>query len=184
MSKQFTYDVFKWSDRGWIGNAIALPYLMVMFAASLAIKARVMVDLGTCTGNSAEVFAEVAELTSGIVYTVDIHNSEEHENFRKAREKLAGKKVIFIKGDSIEVGKAWDKGDIDVLFCDTDHSYERVYGELEVWGRYNPKIIFIHDTLGFEGNTDAPYNASKDYAEKNGKKFLNLIFPHGLGIIW
>jgi len=117
-------------------------------------------------------------LTDGILYSIDLY--PDRDPVKSTIERLRGeRRIVFIKGDSVEVGKGWDKGDIDVLLCDSNHSYRHVLNELITWG----KVIFVHDTLRPEGGTGPPYDASKEYAERNGRKFLNLDFKHGLGLI-
>ena len=151
---------------------------------TLVLKAKIVVELGTGSGWVGERVLEALEVTNGLYYTIDLHPNQ--EPVKSAVQKLLAKhptRCIFIPGDSIEVGRAWDKGNIDVLICDSDHSYDRVFGELNTWAKFNPKVCFIHDTFDVNNQLGPPYHAAKDYAEKNGKLFFNYSFPHGLGVI-
>jgi len=153
------------------------PYLNILYITAVALNAKTIVELGTEFGRSAEAFAKAVEITGGRVYSIDIKDCLE------ARNKLKESRVTFIKGDSIECERSWDKGNIDVLFCDSDHSFERVYGELTAWSKWHPKLIFIHDTLFPDGSLGPPYEAALEFSKKMGKKFLNFTFTHGLGVI-
>lgn len=152
-------------------------HINILYITAVALDAKTIVELGTGTGDSGEAFGEAIEITGGRVYSVDIAECLE------AKNRLKGHRITFIGADSIECGRTWDKGDIDVLLCDSDHSFKRVYGELTVWSKWHPKIIFIHDTLSPDCKITPPYNAALEFSKKAGKKFLNFSFPHGLGVI-
>lgn len=165
-------------------------YYDILHDSVLAIDAKVIIDLGTFMGLSAEAFAKAADKTGGKVYTVDIAAADDpirKEAYNLSRERLGMRdNVELIQGDSIAVGEQWDKGDVDLVFCDSDHSYERVAGELMIWGGYNPKVFFIHDTVKSEGSYGYPFCAMRDYAEKMNKPFFNFdlrVFNPGLGVI-
>jgi len=156
-------------------------HLNILYAATLAMRAKVVVELGTGFGHSALAFSDALKLTGGTLYTIDKDYDEGMVAYAKKYLKERDN-IVMITSDSIEAANNWNKP-IDILFCDSDHSYNHVYGELVAWERFNPKIIFIHDTLSREGEKADPYFAAKDYAEKRGKKFVNLGIPLGLGII-
>ena len=157
-------------------------YSYVTFAfisTTLALKAKKVVELGTGQGYSGGCFATALRLTGGKLYSVDINAKNDVYEILKDYKDI----IHYIVDDSIKAGEKWDKGDIDILYCDSDHSYNRVLGELETWGRFNPKVVFIHDTLSRAGEKVAPYHAGTDYAKKYGKTFFNFSVPHGLGVI-
>lgn len=71
----------------------------------------------------------------------------------------------------------------DIIFIDTDHTYEQMTEELRLWGRIaGPNTIWLfHDTYMF-----GPYNhmtdAIKEYASENGLVYKDLAtHSHGLG---
>lgn len=148
-------------------------------STTMALKAKKVVELGTGQGYSGGCFAIALRLTGGKLYSVDINAKNDVYEILKDYKDI----IEYIVDDSIKAGEKWDKGDIDILFCDSDHSYGRVIGELETWGRFNPKIIFIHDTLNVAKEIVDPYRAGTDYAEKHGKTFFNFPVPYGLGVI-
>jgi len=163
-----------------------MEHLGPMFYISLLTRAKVMVELGTGHGDATSMFNEVAKITDGMVYTIDISSEV------LGRERLKNEpRVVFILSDSIKATESWDKGDIDVLYCDSDHSYERVYGELMAWEKFHPKVVFVHDPLLPDRaeppqNWDTPtfpYFAMRDYCKKSGRVFFCFNFPQGLGLI-
>jgi len=148
---------------------------------TLAVKAKVVVELGTGVGYSTDAFLTALRLTDGILYSVDINLGEP---IKGTIERLKGEtRVVFILGDSREVGKNWDKGNIDLLLCDSDHHPLHVLAELEIWGKFNPKLILIHDTLNSDGQWGHLYKIVKEYTESKGRIFYNLDIPYGLGVI-
>lgn len=163
-------------------------YHRILYNSVLATNAQVIIDLGTFYGSSAEALARAADKTGGKVYTIDICGEDDFRGdafyVRKAKEKLQGRaNVEFIKGDSIVVAENWDKGDVDIVFCDTDHCYERVVGELRAWGKHNPKVFLIHDIWDAGPVQGPPYRAMKDYAEEKGKQFFSIGDDQGLGVV-
>lgn len=154
----------------------------VYFTTALALKAKVVVELGTGIGHSTESFLPALRLTDGRLYSVDVypHGPGGPLMVKQTIQRLRGEsRVTFISGDSVEVGKGWDKGDIDVLLCDTHNTGP----ELEVWGRFNPKVIFVHDTLTANKEIGDTYHVAKAYAQRHGRVFFNLCIPFGLGVI-
>lgn len=165
-----------------------------LFIATVLLKAKTVIELGTGPGASLETFIKAVKLTNGRVYTWDI-NPEYEKQFRN-RRVIPGdpanslptnyeKYVTFNIGDSRPAGRKWNKGDIDVLYCDSNHGYPHVQEELEVWGQFNPKIIFLHDTggPGTKMVIGHPIRAAMEYAKKKGRTFFNLLTHHGMGVI-
>ena len=81
----------------------SFTYPYILYSSALAIKAKIMVELGTGTGMSTEALTEVAKITDGLLYSIDIAKCEE------TRNRLQNKHLVFLMGDSIEIGKQWDK---------------------------------------------------------------------------
>lgn len=172
----------------------------ILYMVTKALNAKIVVELGTGTGVSCRGFISALKETDGILYSIDIALSKSYPKHyvcmdeptrnvvRKTVEKLSklGNPVVFISEDSIQAGKDWNKGDIDILYCDSEHTYEHVLNELETWSKHNPRIVLIDDTLNVgekAGWINKPYKAAQDFARKNRKKFVNLNFLRGTGII-
>lgn len=169
----------------------SFPYLNIMYPMALKSKARLIVELGTGRGLGVEMFSDVCKLTGGTVFTIDIEDTQKewqvllkNIDLYNRWERLKSKgNIVFIRGDSVEVGLNWTKGNIDVLFCDSDHSYEHLVNELKIWSTYKPKLIFVHDTLTQQGKLTETNQASVDFASQEGKEYFNFFIPHGLGVI-
>ncbi len=71
----------------------------------------------------------------------------------------------------------------DVIFIDTDHTYEQMKAELEIWGRFAKEstVWLFHDTwMNHEYNNMT--DAIKEYALANGLVYKDLTLDsHGLG---
>lgn len=107
----------------------------------------VVLELGSREGASTAALLSGVEARGGQVWSVDIDPS-----CAKAWE---GHPLwSFVCCDSCDVEKMKSKGlpeQIDVLFIDSDHTYERVKKELETWApRVRPGgMILMHDTESF-----------------------------------
>lgn len=163
-----------------VGNS---PLRLIFFFTALALKAKTVVELGTGTGESAGAFLSALELTGGTLYSVDLYpeRKDQAETLRKFKDNS---RFVFIHSDSVEAGKKWDKGEIDVLYCDVHESRGHSLNELRVWGRFKPKVVFVHDIFSdVHGTDEPPYYACEDYARETGKKFIPILtVPQGLGV--
>lgn len=163
---------------------LAHPYREIIVQITKALNAQTVAELGTDIGLSCSYFVKALKETGGRLFSVDLHDSPFHgPRIKETVRRHAGDPVTFIDGDAVIVGKTWDKGDIDILYCDDGHTYQQVIDQLEAWSRFNPKITLIHDTLYNGDKILHPYHAAKAFAEKHGKLFVNLNFAEGLGII-
>lgn len=159
-------------------------------AAALVLKAKTVVELGTGNGCSAEAFLAVLKVTDGVLYSVDLH--PDSEEVKRTLERLKGEpRFIFIQGDSVEVGRKWNRSfeslnfvsPIDILYVDSNHTSKHVLDELTVWGLLNPKVIFVHDILNEKNERWDPYFACEEYARRTSKMFFAMEhFPCGLGV--
>lgn len=101
----------------------------------------------------------------------------------------------FILGydDWDEVLNALPKYDVDILFIDTQHTYEQTHLELEL---YHTRVrkggrILLHDTaIETTGNATTPQppypvrTAAEEFCEINGYEFQNRTNCFGLGTIY
>jgi len=67
-----------------------------------------------------------------------------------------------------------------VLYADSDHGYDHVIDELRTWGWFEPKIIFVHDTKGFDGEV---IRAAQKYAQEQRKQCFNFDYAYGWAVI-
>lgn len=140
-------------------------------------------ELGTGSGISADAFLTGLRITNGVLYSIDLY--PEREPVKSTIQRLkSNTHFIFIHSDSVEVSKAWKNKKIDILYVDSDHSYDHVLEELTQWGKFEPQVTLVHDILGPDDNKGAPYFACEKYAEKSGVTFYPMTgFPCGLGVI-
>lgn len=164
-------------------------HLIILYTAVLTLKPKVVVELGTGFGLATEVFSDACNIVGCKVYTIDNHPDK--PQVIKARERLKDRdNVVFITGDSVEVGRKWDK-QADIVFCDSLHKYEHVLNELEVWSK-KAKILFVHDIYDVHSRKEAvkmePYFACEEFVRRHPEWiFIPVrgrdICPEGIGIL-
>jgi len=144
-----------------------------LYVLPVLLDAKIILELGTGLGISLLSFASAILETGGVVYSVD-HDKGRHEMVKNDFKGVKG--ITFVLDDTIEYEKKWDGRKIDFLLCDSDHSYETVYGELTAWEKHlsEKAIIAIHDV-----NDPQTYRAGHDYSVQRNKSFLYL--PYGGG---
>jgi len=121
-----------------------------------------IVEVGSYKGKSAVNFAYAVRKRGGdaTIFCVDTWRNENIE-FAKNVDVFAAFEanvardrdlIVPLRGRSEEVGAAWDRGPIDVLFIDGDHSYEGVVRDVEAWVPHVKPggLVMFHDT-GLEG---------------------------------
>jgi len=142
------------------------------------MNCKVVVELGTGSGYSTRAFLNALHHTGGVLYSVDLYPEKEPIKTTLTQFKDE-KQAVFITGDSIEVGRQWKNGPVDIVLCDSDHAKERVMGELDVWNQYNPKLFLIHDIIYLSPTPHLapPYDACLEWATKNKRKFVYIIIP-------
>lgn len=132
-----------------------------------------VLELGVRYGNSTAALLAGVERHGGHLYSVDIMDC------RGVIE--ANNQWTFIQADSLDYKTISPhiQGSINILFIDTDHSYERTKSELELWGNVTKGKIFLHDTDSFSGVRKAMI----EYCLELGLMFWLLPESNGLGII-
>jgi predicted O-methyltransferase YrrM len=105
----------------------------LLAAAALVPEGGTIVEIGAEFGMSASLFCKVARANVRI-FSIDLFPGDlmyvHQANLQAAR--LAGRSKQ-IKGDSSQVGRAWQIGAVDLLFIDGDHSYEGVKRDIAAW---------------------------------------------------
>jgi len=112
----------------------------------------VVVNLGAGFGTSALAFMEARD--DLCLITVDYHEEEtpigslscERDSMRKAGF-LDDPRYEQMQGFTVEIGKSWDRDQVDMVFVDAGHSYEACKGDLLAWIPHvvDGGIIAIHD---------------------------------------
>jgi predicted O-methyltransferase YrrM len=130
----------------------------VQWAAAQAPRGGTIVEVGSYHGKSAVNFAHaVRKAGNGAkVYCVDTWRNENivqaagEDVFHHftANTSPYGDVIVPLRGRSEEVGAAWDKGPVDVLFIDGDHTFEGVTRDIEAWAPHLRRggLALFHDT--------------------------------------
>jgi predicted O-methyltransferase YrrM len=130
----------------------------LQWAAAQAPSGGTIVEIGSYHGKSAVNLAfSVRKQSNDVrIYCVDTWRNENIEfaknvdvyqhfldNTAKYRDVIA-----TLRGRSEEVGATWDKGPIDVLFIDGDHSFEGVTADIRAWlPHVKPDgLLLFHDS--------------------------------------
>lgn len=133
----------------------------------------IVLELGVRYGNSTAALLAGVERRGKHLYSVDINDCSgviETSNH-----------WTFIQADSLDYEKIYPhvQGAIDILFIDTDHTYERTKAELELWGNITKRRIFLHDTDSHHGVRKAMI----EYCLERNLMFWLIQGSNGLGII-
>lgn len=110
-----------------------------------------VVELGTAYGLSAAMMG----LAGNQVVSID--NYSEYGNDIDEARKLVGPNVELINASSEDAAKIFEDGEIDVFFLDSNHEYESVRKDIELW---LPKVkrggkFLFHDYESWQGVTQA-----------------------------
>ena len=169
-------------DKESIGVSQKKLYETLATKAVERSKAKIVVELGTGVSWFGGIFLKALEATDGVLYTIDLF--PDLEPIKSTLERYRNNpRVVFIEGDSVKIGNMWDEGNIDVLLCDSDHSYKRVMAELTTWSQFKPKFLLVHDTMDIYGKVADPYHAARDFAESTSRSFVNYTYGEGLAVI-
>lgn len=107
----------------------------------------IIVNIGAGAGTSTLAFLEARD--DSIVISIDVLTNEQevttNEHLRlKEIEPEDAARVIRIWGDSVQVGKAWPFGFVDMVFVDGDHSEAGCRADIEAWMPHATLMAF-HD---------------------------------------
>lgn len=118
----------------------------------------VIVNIGAGHGTSGLALAEARQDIR--IVTVDARYDHPTGSLMGEHNAFAGwvDQDVFeypeeILGDSKEVGKAWDRGQVDAVFIDGDHTHEGCRGDWEAWRPHIKPggIVAFHDYMSVYG---------------------------------
>jgi predicted O-methyltransferase YrrM len=148
--------------------------------AQLAEGRKVIIEIGTYLGGSAEVFLDNMD-PEGVLVTIDTYagsgltgNGEKfnHLQHRYAADRLRryGKRAILINADSIMVSSFFQTAVADLLFIDGGHDYHSCLNDIKHWSKVvkDDGTISGHD-FDMIGN-DVVHDLSK---EELGRRSLS-----------
>lgn len=159
----------------------------MMFVLPIALRAKIIVETGLSHGFSTQIFCEAAKLIGAKVVTYDI------EDFPETRGRIGelGLSFVwqFIQQDSVEGGREWREGKIDLLFLDSNHATNHVKEELKVWIPHLSEngIVLVHDTYNPvpEKRPDYALVGAEEFIKENeGWLIMNLRHECGMVVMW
>lgn len=173
-------------------------HLEFMHSTVLEYHHPAVVELGIQAGNSTCALLSAAKGAGGRLWSCDIRNREE-----LAGETSGGLRRVpddwwddpawnvFCGDDLSAETLAWMPAQCDVLFIDSDHSYEHVRGVLDV---YVPRVkpggtVLLHDTHWVPGDDDLPApdgpvaQALTAYCDMHGLSWEDRPGFYGMGIV-
>lgn len=131
------------------------------------------IEIGTCNGLSATVFASIID---GNVYTINV-NDDEIENAKKLWNDLGIKNIIQIKGNSLDVlpKLLLDVNNINFILIDGNHNIPYAAKEFEIIKNSKVKdndcLVYFHDDW-----SDGVKQAVDKYDLKRGKHSYYYVF--------
>lgn len=134
-------------------HSLAEAALLMRYAKG----AEVVVELGVAEGGSAAELRTVMAPT-GELYLVDPYEprtcgvSMARIVARRTVNKVRRGQVRWVRQRSAEAGRDWH-GDIDFLFIDAEHSYERAESDWRTWSSHvgSDGRVALHDSVVFAG---------------------------------
>lgn len=171
----------------WVGHIPFSSWLVD------ALKPRVLVELGTHTGNSYNGFcqAAVAQSIELRAFAVDTWIGDKHAgkydnnvflNLKEYHEPLYGQFSTLLRMTFDEALSRFDNGTVDLLHIDGLHTYEAVRHDFESWlpKLSNCGIVLFHDTEVYRED----FGVHKLWSELS-LRYPNFNFKHsnGLGVL-
>ena len=153
-----------------------IPICRILWDAVVILQAKVILEIGTCGGDSARIFSAALRETGGHLYSLD------HSGARGDwPEKWDCSNITFLVGNSLSY--PWEK-ELDLLYIDGDHTYATVFSDLTrfaPWVRPGGKIL-LHDTR-LEGTDFSVRKAIFDWTGQHLLPWTEYPHVYGLGII-
>jgi len=172
-------------------------YGYLYFSMPLLLNAHCIVETGLCYGHATCTFLEALGMMSDPhlrelhTYEIDRATWEKTERKIVIEFKLAngvGKPFFFVHYED-STKAVWNRGPIDILYLDSDHSYETVIAELTNFTPFMSEhsVIFTHDSWpggDSKAHPSATFEALKDWAEAHGWRHVLYTYPEGITLLW
>ncbi len=153
------------------------PYYRFLKLLAAEFKPKLSVELGVCGGGGS------LHLALGHPYgtVIGIDYIRDHEDRIKYIEDNYPNFEFMLHDSASAAHKVFDEhGKIDILFIDTDHTYDTTVREYKAWKPYlSDTAIILLDDLDRDGMTKA-FNEIEGY--KVVYPFLN--YGHGFGVVY
>ncbi len=153
-------------------------HLSTLFFFAMDSRPKLMVELGTRSGDSTRTLLAAASITQSVLLSVDRKNCG-------GLDLPFNQHWHFVQSDDVEFGKTgfvkWCTHHemtprIDLLFIDTSHWYEHTKKEIEIWSPFlSPDgIIVLHDTNMGKG-TYARIDGSTGSGYDNDRGVIRVV---------
>lgn len=162
-------------------------YYRFLYFLAREIKPRLSVELGLCGGGAS--FHLATGYPSGAVIGIDIK-----DNYPRNREFIEQKcsNFTFWQVDSVLAARAISPyAPLDILFVDTDHTYEQTMAEWNAWEPYlSERAIVCLDDLFRKGMDKAwneipwPNKLRLDSLHDGGVILEDGYGDGGFGVVW
>lgn len=140
------------------------PFAGLLVGLTMAMKAKLVFEIGTGGLWSTQCFLHALEKTDGRIISCDIV---------KRFKDFSHPKFHFINAPSYDIVKIWTQ-ELDILFLDGDHQYEAVKQDYALFFPFVRKsgLIIFHDT-------NHPFfpGPGKAAREIEGRKLVFEEFP-------
>ena len=118
-----------------------------------------VIEIGTYEGNSlVALLRGLAHHEEAHIWSIDLSDRVEADDLVR-RAGLSADRYTRIVRDSAGVAAEWDRGPVDLVYVDGDHSQEGVESDIEVWGPHvKPGGLMVFDdyqTPNYHGSTQA-----------------------------
>jgi predicted O-methyltransferase YrrM len=168
----------------WTDSQAHLEY---MHETVLRYRQATVIELGVAHGNTTSALLSAASEAGGLLYSCDIQQPFVPADWRRDPHWR-----LFIGDDLSHRALEFMPARCDVLFVDSDHSYEHVWHTMELYlPRVKPGgVALFHDTqwipggdtdLGWPGGAVA--QVLTGYCQEHGLTWENRPLSYGLGVI-
>lgn len=147
------------------------------------LKPKVAVELGV-SGGGGSLYMAWGNARTKVIGIDIVEDHKERTDYIKA--KFPNFQLLI--GDSIELARSvYEKhGKIDLLFIDTDHTYERTIAEFEAWKPFlsNKAIVCFDDLKRHQTGAEKSMQDAWDMIPGFKARYDHLhdgIYPHGGG---
>src|SRR5579884_475997 len=122
-------------------------HLVTLFVESLAVRPRLIVELGVRGGESTFALERVARLCGSRLVSVDLEDCSSVSTYER-RDFIKSDDIAFARSFAEYCEKRSIAPEIDVLFVDTSHLFEHTVQEIEHWFPFLSRdaVVFFHDT--------------------------------------
>lgn len=182
-------------------------YAYMMFMLPVIMNARIVVETGLGWGHSSKIHLESLSLLDQPreLHTYEYRSPDstdfgfKYSEIEQQVRNIGFKAKWFVHyQDSVQGGREWAGNKIDILYLDSDHSFEHVNKELEAWYPHmNKKCVIYTDDIWCQNTPHQainkinpgvcpqdPYWSFKNFWDNHKEfNFINLSYPEGKSIL-